>query len=258
MPGRALLAFLLIAAPALGAHAQSDLRVLVRGASIAQNALEAAVPVPLGRSTALFALLASTQVEDPDAYYEHEVSRRMTRVADEVLLDVPLFTQGEPLATLRTLLLESGAVAAYRVRGDELPEQIDVYRPSFGPVRFLVAGTQPLSGSDADGDGLADAVDNCPYAANGAQTDADGDGQGNACECGDVDDNGIPATSNDRSLLRAFLADPAGAPLSAVGLGKCAVIDSRAPCSMVDVSTLGRIQSRLLPPIAQVCDAATP
>lgn len=35
---------------------------------------------------------------------------------------------------------------------------------------------------DADGDGAADDVDNCPYASNRDQLDADGDGVGNSCD----------------------------------------------------------------------------
>jgi WD40 repeat protein len=36
--------------------------------------------------------------------------------------------------------------------------------------------------NDTDGDGVADAVDNCPSVANSSQADADGDGIGDACE----------------------------------------------------------------------------
>ncbi|HET8947059.1 MAG TPA: thrombospondin type 3 repeat-containing protein [Candidatus Polarisedimenticolia bacterium] len=37
-------------------------------------------------------------------------------------------------------------------------------------------------GEDLDGDGVADAADNCPHAANADQADADGDGSGDACD----------------------------------------------------------------------------
>ena len=36
--------------------------------------------------------------------------------------------------------------------------------------------------SDTDGDGICDAVDNCPTAANADQADADQDGKGDACD----------------------------------------------------------------------------
>jgi hypothetical protein len=51
----------------------------------------------------------------------------------------------------------------------------------------------PFQG-DADGDGIADAYDNCPDTRNPRQTDTDGDGVGDACDCGtpwaDTDSDG--------------------------------------------------------------------
>lgn len=40
---------------------------------------------------------------------------------------------------------------------------------------------------DADGDGIQDAVDNCPTIPNALQEDSDADGRGDACECDGVD-----------------------------------------------------------------------
>ena len=39
-----------------------------------------------------------------------------------------------------------------------------------------------VAARDADGDGVADAGDNCPFAENGDQLDLDGDGVGDACD----------------------------------------------------------------------------
>jgi hypothetical protein len=44
--------------------------------------------------------------------------------------------------------------------------------------------------SDADGDGIPDAADNCDIWPNPDQADADGNGIGNDCECGDQDRSG--------------------------------------------------------------------
>ena len=66
-------------------------------------------------------------------------------------------------------------------------------RIGFGPVGGAVAtGDAPgdasvdaphgSSGHDEDGDGIADAVDDCPQLADPAQLDSDGDGVGDACD----------------------------------------------------------------------------
>lgn len=47
---------------------------------------------------------------------------------------------------------------------------------------------------DADGDGIADAIDNCPQVANADQMDTDGDGSGDAC---DPPTTGTGGTCND-------------------------------------------------------------
>ena len=56
------------------------------------------------------------------------------------------------------------------------------------PVTQVAAiATKPAT--DTDGDGVADAVDNCPVTANASQKDTDGDGQGDTCD--DSDGDGI-------------------------------------------------------------------
>jgi uncharacterized delta-60 repeat protein len=55
----------------------------------------------------------------------------------------------------------------------------------FALVRFLPADQT----DDGDGDGMADACDNCPVVANGDQADTDGDGAGDACDNCALDPN---------------------------------------------------------------------
>ncbi|RME51970.1 MAG: hypothetical protein D6795_07320, partial [Deltaproteobacteria bacterium] len=54
---------------------------------------------------------------------------------------------------------------------------------------FEVKGCQTFS--DADGDGICDAVDNCPEINNPDQADSDADGVGDACCCLDVNQDGF-------------------------------------------------------------------
>jgi len=49
-------------------------------------------------------------------------------------------------------------------------------------LTFRITGTGVCGPPDADGDGVADAVDNCPTIANPGQADADDDGIGDVCD----------------------------------------------------------------------------
>ena len=62
--------------------------------------------------------------------------------------------------------------------------------------------------TDADADGVNDAVDNCAQAANADQYDADGDGYGNMCDA-DLNNSGLVTTA-DYTMLRNRLntSDP--------------------------------------------------
>lgn len=51
---------------------------------------------------------------------------------------------------------------------------------NLGGCPWLTPETPP---ADADGDGVADATDNCPNIANADQADADADGIGDICDC---------------------------------------------------------------------------
>jgi len=118
-----------------------------------------------------------------------------------------------------------------------------------------------------DGDAIADARDNCPYQANADQLDANFDDRGNACECGDADDDGTVALA-DAAQVRAALA---GAVSGITAPGKCNVIGPTGSadgngdgvpddCNILDVSVLRRALPLpgLAPGVLQVCDAALP
>jgi len=80
------------------------------------------------------------------------------------------------------------------------------------PAGFTPVNTCP--GPDSDGDGLADACDNCPLDANANQADADGDGIGDAC---DVCTNGVDTVKAQLKLGK--LTDGAGLQTLQVGGG---------------------------------------
>jgi len=119
---------------------------------------------------------------------------------------------------------------------------------------------------DVDVDGYGNVCDNCPYTANPAQEDSGSaltdppDAIGDACQCGDVNDDGI-VDDADVSAYRDSLADPSGLGLTPAGVAKCSVIDSAGPCEILDVTVIERALEEpepYLPGIDQVCTAATP
>jgi hypothetical protein len=130
--------------------------------------------------------------------------------------------------------------------------------PGFWPI---VLGDFP--NLDSDGDVIQAFRDNCAYTFNPGQVDSGGiddvtpDGIGDACQCGDVDDDGI-VDELDVFAYRDSLADPIGFALSPAGVSKCSVIDSAGPCEILDVSVTQRVLGMLPPDIEQVCSAATP
>jgi hypothetical protein len=70
---------------------------------------------------------------------------------------------------------------------------------------------------DFDGDGILDAVDDCPRIANPGQVDTDDDGRGDACDA-DRDGDGIPdATDNCPDVANAGQEDTTDATPDGVG-----------------------------------------
>ncbi len=53
---------------------------------------------------------------------------------------------------------------------------------------------------DSDADGVSDATDNCPFAANPDQADNEGDGNGDVCDLDD-DNDGVPDLDDNCTLI---------------------------------------------------------
>lgn len=112
---------------------------------------------------------------------------------------------------------------------------------------------------DSDGDGWPDACDNCPSVANPWQEDRGRlgagsvpDGIGDACQCGDVNDDGA-VTLSDAVAVQRSLLNPPTATLAAPE--RCDVGGARG-CSIGDAVQIRR--ALLIPPAATVQQACAP
>jgi uncharacterized repeat protein (TIGR01451 family) len=69
------------------------------------------------------------------------------------------------------------------------------------PANNTATDTDTVIPPDQDGDGIADAADNCPLVANANQADVDGDGIGDLCDP-DNDNDGVPNLQDNCPLTR--------------------------------------------------------
>lgn len=133
-----------------------------------------------------------------------------------------------------------GAVRAYRVQQNNVTT-IDNDSFSDGLINdtgieelYLIVEAQNTA--DADGDGIPDLSDNCPYVANADQDDVGGlvfgviDGVGDACQCGDVNSSGT-VDNTDAVLITRYVASlPPGvddlAKCDVTGDGQCNELDA--------------------------------
>jgi hypothetical protein len=108
-------------------------------------------------------------------------------------------------------------------------------------------------GQDADGDGVGDACDSCPFVANADQADVGGigadsgpDGIGDACQCGDVSGDGRVTTADAALLQRSLLSPPAAAQTRP----ELCDVNASGSCTLADAVVLRR--SLLVPPTATI------
>ncbi|MBL8202100.1 MAG: thrombospondin type 3 repeat-containing protein [Chromatiales bacterium] len=110
------------------------------------------------------------------------------------------FMQGDLPAGNYYLVVENSGV------GNPFASSPDGYTTYGSMGQFFISAT----GGDADGDGVADAIDNCRTVANPTQCDSDGDGYGNACD-GDLNNTGA-TNAQDTTLFRQQLGQPSTGP----------------------------------------------
>ncbi len=118
--------------------------------------------------------------------------------------------------------------------------------------------------TDTDGDTYPNATDNCPLVAND-QTDSGGispqsagipDGIGDACQCGDANNDGLVTGIDGTLVQRAALnlAPFLGGVTDLPGFAKCDVNGSA--CSGLDGTLIKRASLGLAPGVMQTCPAA--
>ena len=118
---------------------------------------------------------------------------------------------------------------------------------------------------DTDGDGIPDAQDNCPYTYNPDQKDTGGigsgsppDGIGDACQCGDVNNDGVVDNIDAILILRSMAGTTPypGGVTTLPGYNKCDV-NGDGTCDDTDAMIIQRAVVGLGPGIQQGCHAAT-
>jgi hypothetical protein len=83
-------------------------------------------------------------------------------------------------------------------------------------------------GGDGDSDGIPDAEDNCPNVSNAGQEDTDQNGIGDACQCGDVNGDGVTNVTDALAIARGEVlsSDPNFDKCDVNGDGVCNVTDA--------------------------------
>jgi hypothetical protein len=115
---------------------------------------------------------------------------------------------------------------------------------------------------DTDGDGVPDLVDNCPYTYNPDQKDSGGvntttpDGIGDACQCGDINGDGIVNLTDNVLFGRALVGlSPYFTVAGMPGNAKCDV-NGDGSCNLADNTIIARAIAGLGAGIQQACPAA--
>jgi len=103
------------------------------------------------------------------------------------------------------ILLTSGR--RQHASAGELRLQLTSPKGTSGFAVTLVAVPDPAAAPDADADGVADAADNCPAAANSDQADGDGDAAGDACDACPETPVASPVLRNGCALVQTCPCD---------------------------------------------------
>ena len=104
---------------------------------------------------------------------------------------------------------------ATQVYANSPPIQI-AFNMDLPDAQFDAAVDALVNGTDSDGDGVGDSVDNCTEVANALQIDSDGDGFGNACDT-DLNNDNITNFVDLGQLRQVFFSNNANADFNGDG-----------------------------------------
>ncbi len=185
---------------------------------------------------------------------------------------------GVPGDVVQDALVAELSAAELEALPSVFPRGMPVRSPSGCPyLRSLVsltgddgAGRRPFAWHqgaatpDADGDGVPDADDICPHARDPLQEDSGGvgpgsaaDGNGDACQCGDVSNDGL-VTLADFALIRSWVASGGTVPPTPEFAPQKCDVGGSAACSLADFALVRKAVAASDPALLQqVCEAAT-
>jgi hypothetical protein len=105
---------------------------------------------------------------------------------------------------------------------------------------------------DTDSDGIPDVADNCPFVPNEFQENEDSLPAGDACQCGDLNEDGV-VDSLDEDLARGHVVGKTVPPFN---LDRCNMIEpsgGAAECDVADVFVLRRVVAGAQPTAGTLC-----
>jgi hypothetical protein len=119
----------------------------------------------------------------------------------------------------------------------------------------VALGTDP-NDSDHDDDGDLDGADNCPFIVNAAQTNSDALAAGDACQCGDVTNDGIVNAADVARASESLVGATLGGSFVAE---RCNVVgpNDAGPtvCDVGDLSLIDRFAQGQSVTVENACDA---
>jgi hypothetical protein len=162
--------------------------------------------------------------------------------------------------TLMTFMLTANEPGVYNlfitdgdgIAPDDLAGPVPPIPPVSIPYTAVGASLTVTPLPDTDGDGIPDVDDNCPFVPNEFQENAGSPPAGDACQCGDVNNDGF-VDGLDVQIARENLVGHT--PLSGdFHPERCNVIGT-SDCGVDDIFVLDRVAEGVPVSLQNVCDA---